>query len=69
MYRPLLVVKNNSIILNNKMLDEIELNENKNSKGKILNWNDFIYKYNNAVEYIDIEEAEITMIAMYPTDV
>ena len=69
MYRPLLIVKKNSLILNNKMLEEIELNENRNNKDKILNWNDFIYKYNNAVEYIDVEEAEMTMVAMYPTDI
>ena len=70
MYRPLLIVKNNKMILNKNMLNDIDLNGNNNlKKNKINNWNDFIYKYNNAVEYIDIEEAEMTMIAMYPNDI
>jgi len=42
MYRPLLVVKNNSIILNNKMLEEINLNDYNLNKNKITNWNEFI---------------------------
>jgi len=43
MYRPLLIVKNNSIVLNKKMLGEIELNNNNNiNKNKITNWNEFI---------------------------
>ena len=70
MYRPLLIVKNNKMILNKEMLNDIDLNNTNNlKKNKINNWNDFIYKYNNAVEYIDIEEAEMTMIAMYPIDI
>jgi len=70
MYRPLLVVKNNKIIINKEMLNDIDLNNTNNlKKNKINNWNEFIYKYNNAIEYIDIEEAEMTMVAMYPTDI
>lgn len=71
MYRPLLVVKNNQLVLNKEMLKNIDLSLNNNNikKNKITNWNEFIYKYNNAVEYIDIEESEMSMVAMYPTDV
>lgn len=63
LYRPLLKVKNNKLVLTKEMLDEIEFNNKKNTN-KIFNWNDFISKYNDAIEYVDCEESENLMIAM-----
>jgi DNA-directed RNA polymerase II subunit RPB2 len=63
LYRPLLKVKNNQLVLTREMLNEIDLNMNINSK-KISFWNDFISKYNDAIEYVDCEESENLMIAM-----
>jgi DNA-directed RNA polymerase II subunit RPB2 len=63
LYRPLLKVKNNRLLLTKEMLDEIELKFKTNNK-KIINWNDFISKYHEVIEYVDCEEAENLMIAM-----
>ena len=63
LYRPLLKVKNNKLLLTKEMLEEIDLNTNTNSK-KISSWNDFISKYNDVIEYVDCEESENLMIAM-----
>ena len=71
MYRPLLKVIDNTIQLNDKMIRSISLKQKQIGKidDKVYDWNQFIHKYNNVIEYIDIEEAEHTMIAMYPQDV
>jgi DNA-directed RNA polymerase II subunit RPB2 len=61
LYRPLLKVKNNKLLLTNEMLNEIDMNINSK---KISTWNDFISKYNDAIEYVDCEESENLMIAM-----
>ena len=63
LFRPLLKVKNNKLLLTKEMLNEIDLNMNMNSK-KISTWNDFISKYNDVIEYVDCEESENLMIAM-----
>lgn len=63
LFRPLLKVKNNKLLLTKEMLDKINLNNTINSN-KISTWNDFISKYNEAIEYVDCEEAENLMIAM-----
>lgn len=61
LYRPLLKVKNNKLLLTKEMLNNISLNINSN---KISTWTDFISKYNDVIEYIDCEESENLMIAM-----
>jgi DNA-directed RNA polymerase II subunit RPB2 len=63
LYRPLLKVKNNKLLLTKEMLNDIDLNMNINSK-KISTWTDFISKYNDVIEYVDCEESENLMIAM-----
>ena len=63
LFRPLLKVKNNQLLLTREMLNEIDLNMNINSN-KISNWNDFISKYNDVIEFVDCEESENLMIAM-----
>jgi DNA-directed RNA polymerase II subunit RPB2 len=63
--RPLLKVENNQLKLTKEMLDSI----NNNIKTNIpFRWNDFIIKYPGVIEYIDVEESENLMIAMYFTD-
>lgn len=64
-YRPLLCVKNNEILLTKKMIKEININSNKG----IYRWNDLLSKHPDIIDYVDVEEAEETMIAMYPDDV
>ena len=63
LYRPLLKVKNNKLLLTKEMLDKINLDNTINSN-KISTWNDFISKYSEVIEYVDCEEAENLMIAM-----
>lgn len=65
--RPLLKVKNNELQLTREMLNNIDTSYlNKN---KITRWIDFIQKYPNIIEYVDVEESENLMIAMYPSEV
>ena len=64
--RPLLKVENNQLVLTKKMLDDIDLGNN--NINKINKWNNFLVKYPNVVEYIDIAESEYTMISMYLRD-
>jgi DNA-directed RNA polymerase beta subunit len=61
MYRPVLNLENNSCNLNKNILDEISLN--KADQGKITDWNDFMIKYPNVVEYIDVEEQPYLLLA------
>lgn len=67
MYRPLMTVKNYELTLTKKMLDSIDI------KGTVVDkislWNNFLLKYKNVIEYIDIEECEFTMIAMFVEDI
>ena len=64
--RPLLIVNNNNLILTKKMLDNIDIDNIDNSK--INKWNTFLDKYPETIEYVDVEESENTMIAMYTND-
>jgi DNA-directed RNA polymerase II subunit RPB2 len=65
--RPLLRVENNELKLTKIMLDSIDINGN--NKLKITRWVEFITKYPDVIEYVDVEESENLMIAMYPTEV
>jgi DNA-directed RNA polymerase II subunit RPB2 len=62
LYRPLLKVKNNKLVLTKEMLDDIDLS-GKNLD-KINTWNKFLSKYPDAIEYVDIEESEKIIISM-----
>lgn len=61
MIRPLLKVKDNSLILTKDMLNDINL---KGDNNKIKDWNLFLLKYKNVIEYIDVEHSEYLLIAM-----
>jgi len=65
--RPLLCVENNELKLTKKMLDSID--ESYLNKTKITRWAEFIQAYPNVIEYVDVEESENLMIAMYPNEV
>ena len=54
LYRPLLKVQNNKLILTKKMLEETKT---------MKSWDEFISKYPDVVEYIDIEATDNLMIA------
>ena len=65
--RPLLTVKNNKILLTPQILNEIDMTTS--DKLKITRWNDILQKYPNVIDYVDVEESENLMIAMYVEDV
>ena len=65
--RPLLRVENNELKLTKKMLTEID--KSYMDKTKITRWAEFIQRYPDVIEYVDVEESENLMIAMYPTEV
>ena len=54
LYRPLLKVQNNKLVLTKKMLEETKT---------MKSWDEFISKYPDVVEYIDIEATDNLMIA------
>jgi DNA-directed RNA polymerase II subunit RPB2 len=64
--RPLLKVKDNQLLLKKEMIDDIDLTGEDQSK--VNTWEEFISKYNDVIEYIDIEETEFAMISMYIKD-
>jgi len=65
--RPLLRVTNNELALKQEMLANIDPTYlNKNMVTRFI---EFIQKYPETIEYVDTEESENLMIAMYPTEV
>lgn len=54
LYRPLLRIENNKLLLTQKMLDDIP---------KLKNWDEFMIKYPNIVDYVDMEKCQYSMIA------
>jgi DNA-directed RNA polymerase II subunit RPB2 len=62
MYRPILRVGyNNEILLRKYHIDNISLN--KTHTDKITDWSEFVSRYNDVIEYIDMEEQAYLMIA------
>lgn len=67
MIRPLLKVVNNELKLKREMLNNID---SKNSdRSKVTRWVEFIQNNPDVIEYVDVEESENLMIAMYPAEV
>ena len=66
MIRPLLNVSDNKLNLSHDMINEIDLTGT--IKNKISRWSQFILKYPNIIDYIDVEESEHIMIAMRVRD-
>ena len=62
MYRPIMKVGyNNEILLRKHHINNISLN--KTHTDKITDWGEFVSKYNDVIEYIDMEEQAYLMIA------
>ena len=55
LYRPLLRVHDNQLHLTPKIISKLET---------LCNWNDFLIKHPEVIDYVDIEEAENLMICM-----
>lgn len=66
--RPLLRVVNNKLVITDKMLEEINIRV-KTDPLQIHTWNDFLTKYPETVDFVDPEEQETLMIAMWVKDV
>jgi DNA-directed RNA polymerase II subunit RPB2 len=67
MIRPLLRVENNKLLLTKDMLSNID--PAYSNKNKVTKWGEFIQKYPEVIEYVDVEECENLMIAMYPSEI
>ena len=65
MFRPVLKVVDNKLVLNNKIIDEIKKVNKTMDK---MTWNDVLVKYPDIVEYIDIESTNSAMVCMYQED-
>lgn len=61
MYRPVIRIEENIAKLTKKHLEQISLN--KAEQGKITDWNDFMIKYPDVIEYIDIEEQPYLLLS------
>ena len=54
-YRPLFVVKDNKLLLTDKIIKEVKSN-------KIKTWDELIYKYHDIIEYIDVTESSTLIV-------
>lgn len=60
LYRPLLKVENNELILKDSMIQTVINDKNYNGMNK---WDALLEKYPQAIEYIDMEESYFSLIA------
>jgi DNA-directed RNA polymerase II subunit RPB2 len=60
LYRPVLNVKNNEVILTNKMIEDVINNKNMSNTSR---WEELIMKYPEAIDFIDSDEQFYTHIA------
>lgn len=68
LYRPFLIVNNNTVELKKSNIDTIVI-KGKSSATTSSNWNEFMIKNRGTIEYLDADEYVNSMIAMFPTDV
>ena len=68
LYRPILRVENNKLVLTKEHINTISLEE-YDSSVKITSWNEFMKKNPNVIEYLDTNEQFNSMLAMFPADV
>jgi len=68
LYRPTLRVKDNTIQINQTHIDMISIAGSANPT-KITKWTEFMMKNPGLIEYIDMEEATQTLVAMTLNDV
>lgn len=67
LYRPLLRVEDNKLLLKNDHVKNVEIKTN--DPKKIYKWTDFLTKHPDLIEYVDVEESTGLLVAMYPKDV
>ena len=60
--RPLLKVRDNQLVLKPEMLDEINMNDM--SGKKLSKFSDFLVKYPDVIDWVDVETTESAMISM-----
>lgn len=68
LYRPVLRVKNNELLLKKSHIDLISL-DGPRSATNITDWNEFIVKNPGIIEYVDVDENINSMVAMYEKDI
>ena len=68
LFRPLLRVENNKVLLNKKITGMIAMENTKNPV-KISSWNEFMAKHPGVVEFIDVDEQANSMLSMFPKEV
>lgn len=68
LFRPVLRVENNEILLKQEHLDMISF-DNKKSQTSISSWNELLSKYRDIIEYIDVDEQYNSLIAQTPSNV
>jgi len=61
MYRPMLCVENNKLVISKKDIERISLDVSQ--KEKITDWDQFMVDLPGRVEYVDVEEQEQSMVA------
>jgi DNA-directed RNA polymerase II subunit RPB2 len=67
MFRPVLVAKDNKLVLNKEHIRMIAL-DGKETNTKVASWNKFMSRNPGVIEYIDAEEQFHAMLAMFPSD-
>jgi len=66
LFRPVIRVDNNNVLLTKELINNTSINKADN---KISDWNEFMMKNPNIIEYIDMEEQPYLMIAPNVSDV
>lgn len=65
LFRPIMRVENNKLLLTKKQVDSILLDDDSPSnENSVKTWNEFMLKYKGVIEYIDVDEAINSMIAI-----
>ena len=66
LFRPVIRVDNNTVLLTKELINSTSVNKSDN---KISDWNEFMIKNPNIIEYIDMEEQPYLMISPNVSDV
>jgi len=70
LYRPVLRVENNEVLLKRSHIDGIATNAKYGKDPTMItNWDEFMAKHPGVIEYIDIDEQMFAMVAKHITDV
>ena len=67
-YVPFMKVKDNIVQLTKDLIDSTSIDKTK-SINKITDWDEFLIKHNNVIEYVDMEEMPYVMVSKSVADV